>query len=129
MTADDLDRKLRRVVFSHAFQHGLQYDSFRTICNVFFCRKYTNAIFLQRGFVMCAVIAVAGEAVKFPDNDHIKQTLGAIFDHLLKVRSVIGLRREGAINIVANNRDSVSFTILRTLTDLTLNGFLALAVA
>ncbi len=129
MAADDLHRKLRRVVFSHTFQHRLQNDPFRTICNILFCRKYTDAVFLQRSFVMCTVIAVAGKAVEFPDNDHIKQTLGAIFDHLLKVRSIIGFRREGAINIMANHRDSISFTILRTFTDLTLDGFLALSVA
>ena len=47
--------------------------------------------------------------IQLPDDDHVKQLLAAVFNHFLKIRSVVRLGGIGTVNVVAQNRDAVLF--------------------
>ena len=87
------------------------------------------AVLLQLGLVPGAVIAVSGKAVKFPDQHDVKQLLIAVFYHLLKLRAVIRLSRNGTVDVVLDDGDAVLLSIRRAFTNLTLDGFFTLVVA
>ena len=72
---------------------------------------------------MRAVIAVAGEAVKFPNQHHIEQLLLAVLYNVLKLRSVCGSGGQGSVDVAAENGDTVSFGVLRTFTKLPFYAF------
>ena len=87
------------------------------------------AVLLQLGLVPGAVIAVSGKAVKFPDQHDVKQLLIAVFYHLLKLRAVIRLSRNGTVDVVLDDGDAVLLSIRRAFTNLTFDGFFTLVVA
>ena len=78
---------------------------------------------------MGAVVAVTGETVKFPNNDNIKEALGAVLNHLLEVRAVVGLGGHGPVNVCPQDGYIIFLAVGRTLPELALNTFFPLVVA
>lgn len=79
-------------------------------------------------FIPGTIVAIPGKTVKFPDQYNIKQLLVAVLDHLLKLRAVVRLSRDGTVNVVLDDSDAIFLGIRRTFTNLTLNGFFALVI-
>ena len=88
-----------------------------------------DTVLFQDHLVICAIKTVSGKAVKFPDENNIKQLLAAVFDHLLELRAVVRLGRDGTVNVVLDHRNAILFGIGRTFTNLAFNGFFTLVVA
>ena len=125
---NDLFRKIGGVVFRIALQHRFQNDALRPLGDNFRCRHEFDTVLLQLGLVPCAIVAVSGKAIKFPDQHDVKQLLIAVFYHLLELRTIVRLGRDGTVDVVLDDSDSVLFGIRRAFTDLTLDGFFTLVV-
>ena len=129
LSTHDLLGKVSGVVFRITFQHRFQNDALRPLGDDLGCRHELDAVLLQLGLVPGAVIAVSGKAVKFPDQHDVKQLLVAVLDHLLELRAVIRLGRNGTVDIVLDNGDAILFSIGRALANLAFDGFFTLVVA
>ena len=128
MAPDDFLGQLGGVVFRHALQHTFQNNALRALGNVLRGRQHLNAIFPKLGFIVGAVVAVTGEAVKFPDDDNIKEALGAVLNHALEVRAVVSLGRHSPVNVCPQDAYIVLLAVGRTFPQLALNTFLTLVV-
>ena len=95
------------IVFRHTFQHRFKDNSFRTFGDCFGGGKNADIILFQHCFVLCRIIAVAGEAVELPYDHHIKRLLSAVLDHSLKLGTIVGLGRIGAVDVGGNNINAV----------------------
>ena len=126
--ANDLFRKVGRVIFCVALQHRFEDDALRAVGNYLRCRYDFHAVFLELGFVSCTVVTVSCEPVQLPDDHHIEQALAAVLDHILKLRTVVGLGRIRAVDVMPQNCDAVLFGKSGTLAKLTFNRFFSLAV-
>lgn len=126
--ADDLFRQICRVVFRIAFQHGFQNDALCALGDHFRCGHHFHAVPFQLRFIPCAVITVSRKSIQLPDDDHIKQLLATVLNHLLKIWAVIRLGGIGTVNVVAQNRNAVLLCEGGAFPNLTFDGFLPLAV-
>ena len=129
LSTDNLFGKVGRVVFCIALQNRFQNDAFRPFRDDFRSRNKFDTVLLQLSLIPCAVVAISGKAVEFPDQNDIKQLLVAVLDHLLELRAVVRLGRDGTVNVVLDHRNAILFGIGRTFTNLAFNGFFALVVA
>jgi hypothetical protein len=129
LSADNLFGKVGRVVFCIALQNRFQNDAFRPFRDDFRSRNKFDTVLLQLGLIPCAVVAISGKAVEFPDQNDIKQLLVAVLDHLLELRAVVRLGRDGTVNVVLDHRNAILFGIGRTFTNLAFDGFFTLVVA
>jgi len=111
LSTDNLFGKVSGVVFCIALQHRLQNDALRPLGDDFCGRHELDTVLLQLGLVPCAVVAVPGKTVEFPDQNDVKQLLVAVFDHLLELRAIICFSRDGTINVVLDDGDIVLFGI------------------
>ena len=127
--AHDLFRQVSRVVFRITFQHRLQNNTLRASRNDFRCRHQFHAVSLQLGLVPGTIITIPGKAVELPDNDDVKDAAFAVFDHLLELRAVVRLGRDGTVNVMLHHREAVLFRIGGAFPDLTFNGFFALTIS
>ena len=107
----DLFRQVSRVILRISFQNGFQNDTLRASRNGFCCRHQLHTIAFQLGLVPCAIVAVPGKAVKFPDDDNIKDSPLTVLDHLLELWAVIGLGGDGTVNVMLHHREAVLFRI------------------
>ena len=128
LSTDDLFGKVGRVVLRIALQHRFQNDALRPLGDDLGSRHELDTVFLQLGLVPGTVVAIPGKAVKFPDQHDVKQLFVAVLDHLLELRAVVRLGRDGTVDVVLDDSDSVLFGIRRAFTDLTLDGFFTLVV-
>ena len=129
LSTHDLLGKVGGVVFRITFQNRFQNNALRASRNDFRCRYQFHAVSLQLGLVPGTVIAVPGKTVQLPDNDDIKDSTLAVFDHLLELRAVIGLGGDGTVNVMLHHREAVLFRIGGAFPDLTFNGFFALTIS
>mgnify|MGYP006991355140 CR=1 FL=1 len=90
-----------------------------------------DAVLFQNHLIVCAIKTIPGKAVKFPDENNIKQLLAAVFDHLLELRAIVCFGGECTINVVFDDRDTVFFfffRIGRAFPNLPLDRFFTLVV-
>ena len=87
-----------------------------------------DTVLFQNHLVVCTIKTIPGKAVKFPDENNIKQLLAAVFDHLLELRAIVRFGRECTVNVVLNDRDAVLFRISRAFPNLAFNGSFALVI-
>ena len=127
-TTHDLFRQISRVIFGITLQHRFQNDTLRASRNDFRCRHQLHTVLLQLGFVPGTVVTVSGETVEFPDNNGIEQTTFTVLNHLLELRTVIGLSRDCSVNIVLDHGEIVLLCIGGALTNLAFDGFFALVI-
>ena len=128
-TTHDLFGQVSRIILGISFQNGFQNDTLRASRNDFRSRYQLHTIAFQLGLVPCAVVAVPGKAVELPDNDDIKDSALAVFDHLLKLRAVVRFGRDSTVNVVLHHREAVLLRIGGAFPDLTFDGFFSLAVS
>ena len=121
--------KVCRIILGIAFQHRFQNDALRPLGDDLGSRHELDTVFLQLGLVPGTVVAIPGKAVKFPDQHDVKQLFVAVLNHLLELRAVIRLGRDGTVDIVLDHCDAILFSISRTFTNLAFDGFFALIVA
>ena len=126
---NDLFGKVCRIILGIAFQHRFQNDALRPLGDDLGGRHELDTVLLQLGLVPGTVVAVSGKTVEFPDQHDVKQLLVTVFYHLLELRAVVRLGRDGTVNVVLDHRNAILFGIGRAFTDLTLDGFFALVVA
>ena len=124
----DLFGQISGVILGITFQNRFQNDTFRAIRNDLGGRHKLDTILFQLGLIPGTVVAVSGKAVQFPDQHDIKQLFVAVFYHLLKLRAVVCLGRDGTVNVVLDDGDAVLFRIGRALPDLAFDGFFTLVV-
>jgi hypothetical protein len=129
LSTDNLFGKVGRVVFCIALQNRFQNDTFGPFRDDFRSRHELDTVLLQLGLVPGTVVAVSGKAVKFPDQHNVKQLFVTVLYHLLELRAVIRLSRDGTVDVVLDDGDAVLLSIRRAFTDLTLDGFFTLVVA
>ena len=127
--AYDLFRQLCRVVFSHAGEHTLDHDTRRAVRDRLGGRYQLDMVAFQQVFVVCRIVTISGETVKFPDQHDVKQPFLAVLDHLLEVWAVVGFGRERTVDVVLDDRDTVLFGVGGAFPNLPFDGFLALVVA
>ena len=72
--------------------------------------------------------AISAKTVQLPDQNNIKQLLVAVLYHLLELRAIIRLGRDGAVNVVLDDSDVILFGIGRAFTNLAFDGFFALVI-
>ena len=72
--------------------------------------------------------AISAKTVQLPDQHNIKQLLVAVLYHLLELRAIIRLGRDGAVNVVLDDSDVILFGIGRAFTNLAFDGFFALVI-
>ena len=87
-----------------------------------------NTVLFQDHLVICVIKTIPGKAVKFPDENNIKQLFAAVFDHLLEFRAIVRFGRECTVNVVLDDRDAVLFRISRAFPNLAFNGFFTLVI-
>ena len=121
--------QLRRVVFRHSLQHGFQDDALRAVGNALGGRDYLHSIFSQLGFVVGAVVPVAGETVQLPDQHRVEQPFGAVPYHPLEFRAVVRLGGQGPVDVTLQYQDTVSLGVFLAFPQLSLDAFLSLVVA
>ena len=126
--ANDLFGQVSGIIFRIAFKHRFQNDAFRAIRDDLGSRHELDTVLLQLGLVPGTVVAVSGKAVQLPDQHNVKQLLVAVFYHLLKLRAVVCLSRDGTVNVVLDDGDASLFRIGRAFTNLAFNGFFALVI-
>ena len=129
LSTHDLLGKVSGIILGITFQHRFQNDALRPLGDDLGSRHELDTVFLQLGLVPGTVVAIPGKAVKFPDQHDVKQLLVAVLYHLLELRAVVRLGRDGMVNVVLDDSDIVFLGIRRTFTDLTLDGFFTLVVA
>ena len=128
LSTDNLFGKVGRVVFCIALQNRFQNDAFRPLGNDFRSRHKLDTVLLQLGLVPGTVVAVPGKTVKLPDQHNVKQLFVAVFYHLLELRAVVRLGRDGTVNIVFDHSDAVLFGIGGAFTNLTFDRLFTLVV-
>ncbi len=126
LSTHDLLGKVSGVVFRIALQHRFQNDALRSFGDDLSGRHELDTVLLELGLIPGTVVAIPGKAVQLPDQHNVKQLLVAY--HLLELRAIIRLGRDGTVNVVLDDSDIVFLGIRRTFTDLTLDGFFALIV-
>ena len=87
-----------------------------------------DTVLFQDHLVICAIKTIPGKAVKFPDENNIKQLLAAVFDHLLELRAIVRFGRECTVNVVLDDRDAVLFGVGSAFPNLPFDGFFTLVV-
>ena len=126
--AHNFFRKFCRVVFSHAGEHTLDHDTRRAVRDRLRGRYQLDMISFQLVLIMCRIVTISGETVKFPDQHNVKQPFLAVLDHLLEVRAVVCLGRKRTVDVVLDDRDAVLFGIGGAFTNLAFDGFFALVI-
>ena len=101
--ANDLFGQISGVILGITFQNRFQNDTFRAIRNDLGGRHKLDTILFQLGLIPGTVVAVPGKAVQLPDQHDVKQLFVAVFDHLLKLRAVVRLGRDGTVNVSQSN--------------------------
>ena len=129
LSTDDLFGKVGRVVLRIALQHRFQNDALRPLGDDLRSRHELDTILLQLSLIPCAIVAVPGKTVELPDQHDVEQLLVAVFYHLLELRAVVRLGRDGTVDVVLDDGDAVLFGIGGAFTNLPFNGFFALVVA
>ena len=114
---------------AETFQHRFQNDALRPLGDDLGGRHELDTVLFQLGLIPGTVVAIPGKTVELPDQHDIKQLFVAVFYHLLKLRAVVCLGRDGTVNVVLDDGDAVLFRIGRAFPDLTFDGFFALVVA
>ena len=128
LSTDNLFGKVGRVVFCIALQNRFQNDAFRPLGNDFRSRHKLDTVLLQLGLVPGTVVAVPSKTVEFPDQNDVKQLLVAVLYHLLELRAVVRLDRDGTVNVVLDDSDAVFLSIRRAFPNLAFDGFFTLVV-
>ena len=128
LSTDNLFGKVGRVVFCIALQNRFQNDAFRAIRDNLGSRHELDTVLLQLGLIPGTVITIPGKTVEFPDQHNVKQLFVAVLYHLLKLRAVVRLGRDGTVNVVLDDGDAVFLGISRAFPDLAFDGFFALVV-
>ena len=126
--ANDLFGQVSGIIFRIAFKHRFQNDAFRAIRDDLGSRHELDTVLLQLGLVPGTVIAVSGKTVQLPDQHDVKQLLVAVFYHLLELRAVVRLGRDGTVDVVLDDGDAVLLRIGSAFTNLAFNGFFALVI-
>ena len=128
LSTHDLLGKVSGIILGITFQHRFQNDAFRPLGDDLGGRHELDTILLQLGLVPGTVVAVPGKTVKLPDQHNVKQLFVAVFYHLLKLRAVVCLGRDGTVNVVLDDGDAILFRIGSAFTNLAFNGFFALVI-
>ena len=87
-----------------------------------------DAILFKLALIIDCIVAVAGKAVQFPDQDRIENLFGAVLNHPLELGTVVGLGRVGPVDVGAHDGDTVALGVVFAVPQLAFNGGLALAV-
>ena len=87
-----------------------------------------DTVLFQNHLVVCTIKTIPGKAVKFPDENNIKQLLAAVFDHLLELRAIVRFGRECTVNVVLDDRNAVLFRIICAFPNLAFDRFFALVI-
>ena len=87
-----------------------------------------DVVLFELTLVKDRIIAVAGKAVQFPNQDCVKDFPGTVLDHPLELGSVVGLGRVSPVDVSAHDGDTVALGVVFAVPQLAFNGGLALAV-
>ena len=128
LSTHDLLGKVSGIILGITFQNRFQNDTLWPLGDDLRSRHELDTVLLQLGLIPGTVVAIPGKAVKFPDQNNIKQLLVAVLYHLLELRAIIRLGRDGAVNVVLDDSDVILFGIGRAFTNLAFDGFFALVI-
>ena len=109
LSALDVYRQIRRIVFGHAFKHTFKNNPFRVILYSLHDGHDANAVLLQLCFVNRAVISVSSESVELPDNDRLKLLLRRVCNHALEIAPCVLRSRLCPVYIFAD--DGIAFAL------------------
>ena len=116
-----LFRKLGGIVLGIAFEDRFKQNAVRALRDTLLCGDNAHAVLFENVLVVGGIVAVSGKAVELPDNNAVKHTLVAIFNHLLKVGAVVRLGGLRPVYVVADDLDIVEVGVVHTLSELAFN--------
>ena len=111
LSTHDLLGKVSGIILGITFQHRFQNNALRPLGDDLGGRHELDAVLLQLGLIPGTVVAVSGKAVKFPDQHNVKQLFVTVLYHLLELRAVIRLSRDGTVDVVLDDGDAVLLSI------------------
>ena len=129
LSTHDLLGKVSGIILGITFQHRFQNDALRPLGDDLGGRHELDTVLLQLGLVPGTVVAVPGKTIQLPDQHDVKQLLVTVLYHLLKLRAVVCLGRDGTVNVVLDDGNAILFRIGRALPDLAFDRFFTLVVA
>ena len=129
LSTDNLFGKVSGVVFRIALQYRFQNDAFRPLGDDLGGRHELDTVLFELGLVPGAVVAIPGKAVQLPDQHNVKQLLVAVLYHLLELRAVVRLGRDGTVDVVLHHREAVLLRVGSAFPNLTFDRFFTLVVA
>ena len=121
--------QLRRIIFSHAFQHALHQNAAGIVTDIFPGGDHPDAVLFQLGLVDGAVIAVPGEAVKLVDKHALEDVFVAVGNHTLELGPAVRCTALRPVDVLTNHNMSVVLGKLVAGLKLALDGLFRLAVA
>ena len=116
------------IILIHAFEQTFQKDSFRRVWNVFHGGHDFYAVVFQAFSVYRHLVLVAGESVKFVNENHVPLFFIAVFEHSLEIFAVIVCTGHGSVNIGVDDEDIVPFGKFVADALLPLDGLFGLAI-
>lgn len=127
--ARDVLGEVAAVVLGKTFEHGFEDDSLGFIGYFFGDRHDLDAVDTEFCLIASGVDAIAGEAVELIDENGVEDAFAAVLDHSLELVAVLGfcagLR---AVDVLADDLETVLFGVLHTVLELSLDAALVLPV-
>ena len=126
--APDFFGEIDRIVLCPAFEHRFEQYALGAVGDVFLRGNDLYTVLFENVFIVGGVVAVAGEAIQLPNEYGIEQFAIAVFDHALKVGTVVRLGRERTVDVCTEHGNAVALGKFHTLADLPLDALLSLVV-
>ena len=77
---------------------------------------------------MCAIISVARETVKLPNQNNVEQSLFTVVDHALELWAICRSGGQRAVDVAGQNRHVIAHSVFGAFSYLALDALLALIV-
>ena len=128
-TAAHLLCQLCGVVFGKGFHQTFNDNALCALHVAFGSIKNLDAVVPQTLLVHGTVVPVAGKAVCFPADHHIKRALVAVVHHLLERGAVVGLTGDMPVNVFVKDGQAVELGVILAVPALPFDALLCLPAA
>ena len=125
---DDLRGEVEGVILRHALHERLEDHGLRAVAKVLRDGDELCTAFADQALVDLRMVAVAGEAIPFMDEDEIDGAGFEVIQQPEKVGALVGARRLGAIDVPLDDLDAMGSCVLVDLRLLRLDRGFVLAV-
>lgn len=100
LSAANVLRQVRRIVFIHTFQERFQDNALRAVRNLHAGIMYRHASFLETMLIERCIIAISGKATGLIHDNGGEHPRFSIGDHPLKLWAIIGAAADGVVAVL-----------------------------